>query len=84
LDNFYGALLFRLWNIVLKSPITLSAWRGAIQREMSLPATQRRHMHILWGMLTGDEPYRQLFFSGVNLTALLNLGYGLGTSWKGG
>jgi flavin-dependent dehydrogenase len=84
IDNLYGSLLFHLWNFVLRSPITLKAWRGAIQHEMVLPPARRRHMHILWGMLTGDEPYRQLFYRGVNLTALLNLGYGLGTAWKGG
>jgi flavin-dependent dehydrogenase len=84
IDNLYGTLLFRLWNIALKSPVTLKAWRGALSHEMTLPPTQRRHMHILWGMLTGDEPYRMLFYRGVNLTALWNLGYGLGLNWKGG
>ncbi len=84
IDNFYGSLLFRLWNITLRSPVTLKAWKGAIKHEMTLPVTQRRHMHILWGMMTGDEPYRKLFYRGVNLTALWNLGVGLGLSWRGG
>jgi flavin-dependent dehydrogenase len=81
-DNFYGVLLFRLWNLMLNSPITLNAWKSAIQQESSLPPAERRHMHILWGMLTGDEPYRQLFYRGANLIALLRLAYGLVSSWK--
>jgi hypothetical protein len=81
-DNSYGFLLFRLWNFVLKSPRLLNAWKGAIQREMSLPARDRWHMRILWGMLTGDEPYRQLFLMGISLNALLNMGYGMNVKWR--
>jgi flavin-dependent dehydrogenase len=79
-DNSYGFLLFRLWNFVLNSPFVLNAWKGAIQREMSLTAGQRRHMHVLWGMLTGDEPYRKLFYQGINPIAILQLGYGMNSN----
>ena len=83
-DNSYGSLLFRLWNLVLNSPGLLNAWKTTIQREMSLPVNDRRHMRILWGMLTGDEPYRQLFYKGINPLALLRLVYGMSSSWRGG
>jgi hypothetical protein len=83
-DNSYGFLLFRLWNFVLNSPILLNAWKGTIHREMSLPARDRRHMRVLWGMLTGDEPYRKLFYKGINPIALLHLVYGMSSSWRGG
>jgi flavin-dependent dehydrogenase len=73
MDNSYGFLLFRLWNFVLNSPGFLNAWKTTIQREMSLPVKDRRHMRILWGMLTGDEPYRQLFYRGINPAALFDL-----------
>ena len=83
-DNAYGFLLFRMWNFVLNSPALLSAWKGAIQREMSLPIKGQVHRRILWGMLTGDEPYRKLFYEGIKPTALLHLGYGITRRWRGG
>lgn len=83
-DNSYGFLLFRLWNFVLNSPWLLNAWRGAIQREMTLPVRDRMHTRVLWGMLTGDEPYRKLFFRGINPVALLQLGNGMNSKWRGG
>jgi flavin-dependent dehydrogenase len=84
IDNSYGFLLFRLWNLVLNSSVLRNAWKATIQREMSLPVKDRRHMRILWGMLTGDEPYRQLFYRGINPITLLQLGYGIGSKWRGG
>ncbi len=76
-DNSYGFLLFRLWNFVLHSNFLLNAWRRAIRQEMSMPPQDRVHVSILWGMLTGDEPYRTLFMRGVNPIALIRLGYGM-------
>lgn len=82
-DNTYGFLLFQLWNFVLNSPGMLNAWKTAIHKEMALPVKDRRHMRILWGMLTGDEPYRQLFYKGMNPITLLNLSYGIGSKRRG-
>ncbi len=84
IDNSYGFLLFRMWNFVLNSPGILNAWKGTIQREMSLPVKDRRHMRILWGMLTGDEPYRRLFYRGIHPMTLLHLRYGFGSKGRGG
>jgi flavin-dependent dehydrogenase len=83
-DNSYGFMLFRLWNFVLNSPFVLNAWKGAIQREITLPVRERRHMRILWGVLTGDEPYRKLFYEGINPINLLQLGYGMNSNWRRG
>jgi len=82
-DNRYVFLLFRLWNLVLNSPLALKAWKSAIQWEMSLPTERRRHRRVLWGMLTGDEPYRDLFIEAINPAALLHVGYGIIPRWKG-
>lgn len=76
-DNNYGFLLFRLWNFVLNSPRFLHVWKAAIQWEMTQPISLRTHNQILWGMFTGDEPYRKLFYMGINPNGLLHLGYGL-------
>lgn len=83
-DNAYGHLLFHLWNFVLNTPTVLHAWKRAIQQEMSLPPHARRHIRVLWGMLTGDEPYRKLFLRGVNPIALIRMGYGINTTRRGG
>jgi flavin-dependent dehydrogenase len=83
-DNTYGLMLFRLWNFVLNSPRLLNAWKRAIQQERSLPVQDRKHMRVLWGMLTGDEPYRQLFLEGINPIALLHIGYGINPRRRGG
>jgi len=61
-DNMYGRLLFRLWEITLKTPFLLEGWKRAVLSEMGFPSDQRIHMRILWGMLTGDEPYKDLAF----------------------
>jgi hypothetical protein len=83
-DNSYGFLLFRLWNFVLHTPFLLNAWKGAIQQEMSLPVKDRVHIRVLWGMLTGDEPYRMLFARGINPISLIRLGRGMRLTRKGG
>jgi hypothetical protein len=83
-DNFYGLLLYRLWNFILISPWILNAWKAAVQWEMTQPTLERRHTHILWGMLTGDEPYRQLFYRAINLFSFLHLGYRMITHRRGG
>ena len=82
IDNSYGSLLFRMWNFVLNSPTLLEAWKGTIQREMTLPVKDRRHMRILWGMLTGDEPYRRLFNRVLHPLTLLNMGHGMRSIWR--
>ncbi len=82
-DNSYGFVLFRLWNLVLKSPGLLRTWKAAIQWEMSQPDSQRKHVRVLWGMLTGDESYRKLLLMGLNPLGLLHLGRGL-KAWREG
>ncbi len=76
-DNSYGFLLFRAWNLVLNSPMLRGAWKSVIQRELSLPAGERRHRRVLWGMLTGDEPYLDLFRVAINPIALIRVSYGI-------
>jgi len=82
-DNSYGFLLFRLWDLLLNSPLVLHAWENAIQRESSLPVRERRHRRVLWGMLTGDEPYRDLFYKGINPLTLFHIGYGIISTRRG-
>jgi hypothetical protein len=61
-DNRYGKLLFRMWGLVLRTPELLHAWIYAIRHESSLAPERRIHQRILWGMFTGEESYRTLFW----------------------
>ncbi len=77
IDNVYGQLLFRLWEITLKTPFLLEGWKRAVRSEMEFPPEQRIHMRILWGMLTGDEPYKDLAFLFLKRPAMRGIWIGL-------
>jgi flavin-dependent dehydrogenase len=76
-DNAYGRLLFRLWEITVKNPFLLESWKRAVRSERELPVEQRIHMRILWGLLTGDEPYKDLAFLFLKRPAVRGLLIGL-------
>jgi flavin-dependent dehydrogenase len=76
-DNAYGQLLYRLWEMTVKTPFLLETWKRAVRSEMEFPPEQRIHMRILWGMLTGDEPYKDLAFLFLKRPAMRGLLYGL-------
>jgi flavin-dependent dehydrogenase len=77
LDNLYGRLLFRMWAHVLQTPRLLHAWTHVVRQEEQWPLARRVHTRILWGMFSGDELYRKLFFLAISPQAVL----GLGHSW---
>ena len=59
-DNLYGKWLVRLWSRALTTPPALRAWKRILGEEARGSERHRTQMRILWGMLTGDEPYRAL------------------------
>ena len=61
-DNAYGQLLFHLWEMTIKTPFLLEAWKHSIRSEMEFPSDQGIHMLILWERLTGDELYKDLAY----------------------
>ncbi len=65
-DNLYGQLLFRIWALTLRTPALLHAWIYAIRGEAALPPEKRIHQRILWGMFTGEESYRTLFWLAIS------------------
>ncbi|HZD56385.1 MAG TPA: NAD(P)/FAD-dependent oxidoreductase [Anaerolineales bacterium] len=77
-DNLYGRLLFRMWNYTLRIPSLLRAWTDAVTQEAGRPPGQRLHTRVLWGMFTGDEPYRDLFWISVSPGSLR----GIWSSWE--
>lgn len=76
-DNRYGRLLFFMWHLTLRSPTLLEAWKTAIRMESSCAPERRLHVRILWGMLTGDEPYGDLLQLSLSPAALIGLARGL-------
>jgi len=76
-DNLYGRLLYWLWEITLKTPFLLDVWTRAVWSEKELPPEQRTHMRILWGMLTGDEPYKDLALLFLNRSAVRGMWLGV-------
>ena len=72
-DNFYGRLLFSLWGITRRIPFLLRAWEKAVAAEISQPPQRQAHIRILWGMFSGDEPYRRLFGISLSRSALMNI-----------
>ncbi len=73
MDNLYGKLLFRVWNIVRNSPRLLDTWQRVILAEADSPPANHIFTRILWGMFTGDEPYRKIFWSVASKPALQKL-----------
>ncbi len=60
-DNRYGALLYSVFSQLLTLPSFATAFAESVRTETALNPTGRVHARLLWGMLTGDEPYRDLF-----------------------
>jgi flavin-dependent dehydrogenase len=81
-DNRYGRWLFRLWSIRQQSPLLLNIWVRAIQAESSLLPAARVNSRALWGMFTGSQSYRWLFWLSINRTALFNLWQGARLTWR--
>ncbi len=60
-DNFFGRLLFSLWNAARDSPSMLNKWQQAILAETRFPSQEQVYLRILWDVFTGDETYRKIF-----------------------
>lgn len=76
-DNFYGKLLFRMWDFLRSSQPLRKAWMQAIQYEGGLPPSKRIHTFILWGMFTGDESYRSMFWKLASLPSFASFMRGI-------
>jgi flavin-dependent dehydrogenase len=76
-DNLYGVLLYAVSAQLLKIPALARAWLVSMQAENSLPARLRLQSRIVWGLLTGDEPYSHLFWLVLRPRCLWRLARGL-------
>jgi flavin-dependent dehydrogenase len=75
-DNFFGRLLFFIWETIRRTPFLSRVWVRAVASEINQPSQSQALTRILWGMFSGDEPYRRLFWISLSHSALMNI-------WKG-
>ncbi len=61
LDNRFGALLFAATSKVLRPERFMRAFGALVAEEAGSGAGRALHARLLWGMLTGDESYLDLF-----------------------
>ncbi len=80
-DNIYGRLLFRFWPFVRRFPALVEIWERSIQSENHLPVADQIHQRMLWGIFTGDEFYRRIFWLLFSRTSLRSFWRNL---WKRG
>ena len=69
-DNLFGRLLFRLWSLIFHIPLLRKSWTRSIRNEGNQSGDQRIHTRVLWGVFTGDDSYRNLFWMSVSFPAL--------------
>ena len=73
-DNRYGKLLYSVASRALRNPELARACVSCVRAEAGLRADRRLYSRLMWGMLTGDEPYRELFRLIVQPRGLLDFG----------
>jgi flavin-dependent dehydrogenase len=69
-DNSFGRMLFRLWSFTYHAPILRKAWIQSIRNEVDQFVGNAIQTRVLWGIFTGDESYRRLFWMTLSLPAL--------------
>lgn len=74
IDNRYGRLLFAMWHRVLSKPKFRDVWSNMLHMEDRKPLEQRVHSRIIWGMLTGDDTYKDLFRLSLSPQSLREIG----------
>ncbi|MBN1439522.1 MAG: FAD/NAD(P)-binding protein [Anaerolineales bacterium] len=60
-DNRYGELLFGISNTIMKNTRLASAFLYSLRLDERRPEQKKILARTIWGMLTGDESYRDLF-----------------------
>ena len=65
-DNAYGKLLFDLSLRAMQNSLLARACVERIRAEANLEVSRRTFSRLMWGMVTGDESYRDLFWLVLN------------------
>jgi flavin-dependent dehydrogenase len=72
-DNRYGEALFLISNAIVKNERLAAAFLYSLRVDERRPPDKKILTRLIWGMLTGDESYRELFrmsFRPADLAAL--------------
>ena len=73
-DNFYGKLLFDLSLHSMQNPLLARACVECIRLEPNLDVSRRTFSRLMWGMVTGDESYQDLFWLVLKPKTMIRLG----------
>ena len=76
-DNRYGAMLYKVASHALQNALLAAVVVECVRAEAHLPLDKRVHARLMWGMLTGDETYAELFRLSLQPRGLLSLSRGL-------
>jgi len=60
-DNRYGEILFRISTTIVQSQRLTAAFLYSLGLDERRPPEKKILARLIWGMLTGDESYRDLF-----------------------
>jgi len=60
-DNRYGEVLFGISNAIIKNARLTAAFLYSLRVDERRPPEKKILARTIWGMLTGDESYRELF-----------------------
>jgi len=76
-DNFWGRVLFFLWDLTARSPRLTQLWLRALTAHNTHPFVARRCTLALWNMFSGGDSYFNIFKSLIDprvLWMLLSVG----------
>ncbi len=73
-DNRYGEILFGISNAIIKNERLTSAFLYSLRVDERRPPEKKILARTIWGMLTGDESYRELFRMSFRPQELASLG----------
>jgi flavin-dependent dehydrogenase len=73
-DNRYGEILFGISNAIIKNARLTNAFLYSLRVDERRPSEKKILARTIWGMLTGDESYRDLFRMSFRPRDLASLG----------
>jgi flavin-dependent dehydrogenase len=72
-DNRFGRMLFEATDLLKNNSVFTKSMLEVVQREQMESDDRRRLSSILWDMFTGNERYRNIFYSGMNIPLFIKL-----------
>jgi flavin-dependent dehydrogenase len=73
-DNRFGEFLFRVSTSILTNSRLAATFLSVLRSDERRPPEKKILARLIWGMLTGDETYRDLFRLTLQPGELMNLG----------